>query len=99
MDVFLVLTAVKAYSTRQHLTPLAPHSYIGGQSTIVISSLSPKRDWGPKRVKNLTVQNIRLGFKNLQVSIYAELKEAVRTRNWEVQGGRQVRIWLNALHA
>ena len=32
------------------LTPLAPHSHMWGQSTLSISSLSPKRDWGPKRV-------------------------------------------------
>ena len=36
-------------------------------------------------------------FKNLQLSICAELEEEIRNRNWEVQGGRQVRIWLNKL--
>ena len=37
-------------------------------------------------------------FKNLQESICAELEEEIGIRNWEVQGGRQVRIWLNILH-
>ena len=30
------------------LTLLAPHSHISGQTTQIIDSLSPKRDWGPK---------------------------------------------------
>ena len=30
---------------------LEPHSHKWGQITLNISSLSPKRDWGPKRVK------------------------------------------------
>ena len=33
------------------LTLLEPHSHMWGQFTLNISSLSPKRDWGPKRVK------------------------------------------------
>jgi len=37
-------------------------------------------------------------IKNLQVSICAGLEEEMIIRNWEVQGGRQVRIWLNTLH-
>ena len=37
-------------------------------------------------------------FKNLQVSICAELEQEIGIKNWEVQGGRQVRIWLNTLH-
>ena len=40
-----------AYMCRMRLTLLAPQSHIWGQSTQTISSLSPKRDWGPKRVK------------------------------------------------
>ena len=31
------------------LTLLALHSHVWGQSTQTISSLPPKRDWGPKR--------------------------------------------------
>ena len=34
------------------LTPLtlfAPHSHRYGQNTQIVSKLSPKRDWGPKR--------------------------------------------------
>ena len=30
---------------------LEPHSHLWGQNTINISSLFPKRDWGPQRVK------------------------------------------------
>ena len=41
------------FSEAPHLTPLAPHSHMWGQSTLIISSLSQKRDWGPKRVKEL----------------------------------------------
>ena len=37
---------------RAVLTLLEPHSHIWGQNTLIISSLSPKRDWGPKRVNN-----------------------------------------------
>ena len=33
------------------LTPLAPHSHMWGQSTLITRSLPPKRDCGPKRVK------------------------------------------------
>ena len=33
------------------LTLLDPHSHMWGQNTLIISSLSPERDWGPKRVK------------------------------------------------
>ena len=32
------------------LTLLEPHSHMWGQDALIISSLSPKRDWGPKRV-------------------------------------------------
>ena len=38
-------------NVRVYLTLLEPHSHIWGQFTLNISSLSPKRDWGPKRVK------------------------------------------------
>ena len=31
-------------------------------------------------------------LKKLEVCIFAELEEEIRTRNWEVQGGRQVKI-------
>ena len=33
------------------ITLLEPHSHMWGQNTLIISSLSPKRDCGPKRVK------------------------------------------------
>ena len=33
------------------LTSLEPHSHIWGQNALIISSLSPKRDWGPKIIK------------------------------------------------
>ena len=36
--------------TTSMLTPLAPHSHTWGQRTLNLSSLPPKRDWGPKRV-------------------------------------------------
>ena len=31
------------------LTLVEPHSHMWGRSTLIISGLSPKRDWGPKR--------------------------------------------------
>ena len=34
------------------LTLLAPHSHMWGQITLTVSSLSPKREWGPKRVNS-----------------------------------------------
>ena len=37
-------------STAKILTLLEPHSHMWGQSTLIIRNLSPKRDWGPKRV-------------------------------------------------
>ena len=52
-------------------------------------------------VKNLVDKNLRLrllGFKNLHVSICAELEEEIIIRNWEVHGGRQIRICWNAVH-
>ena len=52
----------QAWSSPRHaLTLLEPHSHIWGQNTLIISSLSPKRDWGPKRVKGST-QNENGGF-------------------------------------
>ena len=30
---------------------LEPHTHMWGQNTLIISSVSPKRDWGPQRVK------------------------------------------------
>ena len=38
------------------LTPLAPYSHMWGQHTLIISSLSPKRNWGPKRVNRQVCQ-------------------------------------------
>ena len=32
---------------------LAPQSRMWGQNTLILSSLSPKRDWGPKKVKSI----------------------------------------------
>ena len=40
------------------LTPLAPYSHMWGQHTLIISSLSPKRNWGPKRVNRAPQLNI-----------------------------------------
>ena len=37
-------------STEGGLTLLEPHSHMWGQNILIISSLSPKRDWGPERV-------------------------------------------------
>ena len=41
------------------LTPLAPHSHMWGQSTLIISSVSPKRDRGPKRVAVYNIFQVR----------------------------------------
>ena len=38
---------------RALLTLLEPHSHMWGHFSLNIGSLSPKRDWGPKRVKGL----------------------------------------------
>ena len=39
------------YESTSSLTLLEPHSHVWGQNPLIMSSLSPKRDWGPKRVK------------------------------------------------
>ena len=35
-------------------TSLAPHSHMSGRTTQILSNLSLKRDWGPKRVKSVS---------------------------------------------
>ena len=46
------------------LTLLEPHSHMWGQNAL-ICSLSPKRDWGPKRVKPRYLANAVLDLKIL----------------------------------
>ena len=45
----------KKTGKRSSLTPLEPHSHMWGQNTLIMSSLSPKRDWGSKRVKSTLI--------------------------------------------
>ena len=52
------------------LTPLAPHSHMWGQFTLIISSLSPKRDWGPKRVNSPKRVELAVARKTSNMRIY-----------------------------
>ena len=48
---YYLLLYTSIIKKKRLLTLLAPHSHMWGQSTLTVSSLSPKREWGPKRVK------------------------------------------------
>ena len=59
------------------LTLLEPHSHMWGQTSLIISSLSPKRDWGPKRVNASYVRTMVLKKKRNYFCNYCGVYQCV----------------------
>ena len=78
-----------SHTTKYGLTLLEPHSHKWGQNTQITSSLSPRRDWGPKRANDSLYIAVNVKSASSLKAFITLVRRGTRRALWSSAAGSQ----------